>query len=166
MREASKVVIGARSAVFAPFTKLALLLLMKSTNLPISRKKVRNIMPVMSQCKERSSTEQSVVFGSATPSLGKLCIKLNWYRRQTRKQQFVRAYYGEPRRRRRCRQLHIVDMREELKNGNRSMFSRSLYKAIEERLHKKEQIVLLLNRRGYATFVMCRTCGFVCMSAL
>ena len=52
-------------------------------------------------------------------------------------------------------------MREELKNGNRSMFSRCLYKAIEDRLQKKEQIVLLLNRRGYATFVMCRTCGFV-----
>ncbi|TDF98310.1 primosomal protein N' [Paenibacillus piri] len=57
--------------------------------------------------------------------------------------------------------VHIIDMREELREGNRSMFSRSLYKAIEERLHKKEQTVLLLNRRGYSTFVMCRTCGYV-----
>jgi primosomal protein N' (replication factor Y) len=56
--------------------------------------------------------------------------------------------------------VHVVDMREELKAGNRSMFSRGLYKAIEERLHKNEQTVLLLNRRGYSTFVMCRTCGY------
>jgi len=56
--------------------------------------------------------------------------------------------------------VQIVDMREELKAGNRSMFSRGLHQAIEDRLRKKEQIVLLLNRRGYSTFVMCRTCGF------
>jgi primosomal protein N' (replication factor Y) len=57
--------------------------------------------------------------------------------------------------------VHIVDLREELRGGNRSMFSRPLYKAIEDRLHKKQQIVLLLNRRGYSTFVMCRSCGYV-----
>lgn len=57
--------------------------------------------------------------------------------------------------------VHIVDMREELRSGNRSMFSRLLHRGLEERLLKGEQTVLLLNRRGYATFVMCRTCGYV-----
>ena len=56
--------------------------------------------------------------------------------------------------------VEIVDMRDELKNGNRSMFSRPLFKGIEQRLLRKEQMVLLLNRRGYATFVLCRSCGF------
>lgn len=52
-------------------------------------------------------------------------------------------------------------MREELKDGNRSMFSRALHKGLEERLERGEQTVLLLNRRGYSTFVMCRSCGYV-----
>jgi len=56
--------------------------------------------------------------------------------------------------------VHIVDMRSELSAGNRSMFSRPLYRALAERLQRGEQSVLLLNRRGYSTFVMCRTCGF------
>jgi primosomal protein N' (replication factor Y) len=56
--------------------------------------------------------------------------------------------------------VHVVDMRDELKSGNRSMFSRSLHAALQQRLERGEQAVLLLNRRGYSTFVMCRSCGF------
>ncbi len=55
----------------------------------------------------------------------------------------------------------IVDMRDQLKLGNRSMFSAPLEAALEERLERQEQTVLLLNRRGYSTFVMCRSCGYV-----
>jgi primosomal protein N' (replication factor Y) len=58
--------------------------------------------------------------------------------------------------------VQIVDMREELKLGNRAMFSRALSEALKERLRRKEQTVLLLNRRGYSTFVMCRSCGYTC----
>jgi primosomal protein N' (replication factor Y) len=57
--------------------------------------------------------------------------------------------------------VQVVDMRQELRDGNKSMFSHALRQALEERLLKREQTVLLLNRRGYATFVMCRTCGTV-----
>lgn len=57
--------------------------------------------------------------------------------------------------------INIVDMREELANGNRSMFSTSLREAIEERLARNEQIVLFLNQRGYSSFVLCRDCGHV-----
>src|SRR5690606_17152155 len=56
--------------------------------------------------------------------------------------------------------VHIVDMRDELRQNNRSMFSRKLHQMIEDRLVKAEQIVLFLNRRGYSTFVMCRACGY------
>ena len=57
--------------------------------------------------------------------------------------------------------VHIVDMREELRNGNRSMFSVPLAEAIRERLDRKEQTVLFLNKRGYSSFVLCRDCGTV-----
>ncbi len=57
--------------------------------------------------------------------------------------------------------VEIVDMREELRDGNRSMFSKALHEKIADRLEKKEQMVLFLNRRGHSTFVMCRDCGYV-----
>jgi primosomal protein N' (replication factor Y) (superfamily II helicase) len=57
--------------------------------------------------------------------------------------------------------VNIVDMREELREGNRSMFSRDLYEKIQDRLEKKEQTVLFLNKRGHSSFVMCRDCGYV-----
>ena len=53
----------------------------------------------------------------------------------------------------------MVDLREELAEGNRSMFSRKLKELMEERLLRKEQIMLFMNRRGYAGFVSCRSCG-------
>ena len=57
--------------------------------------------------------------------------------------------------------LKIVDMREELREGNRSMFSRELFEKLQDRLIKKEQTVLFLNKRGHSSFVMCRDCGYV-----
>ena len=56
--------------------------------------------------------------------------------------------------------VEVVDMREELAAGNRSIFSRPLFEAISDRLEKKEQVILFLNRRGYSTFVLCRECGY------
>jgi primosomal protein N' (replication factor Y) len=55
----------------------------------------------------------------------------------------------------------VVDLREELKAGNRSIFSRSLQNAIRAALQREEQVILFLNRRGAASFVICRDCGFV-----
>src|SRR5699024_11226237 len=57
--------------------------------------------------------------------------------------------------------IEIVDMRSELHAGNRTMFSRTLLDNIKARIENKEQIVLLLNRRGYSTFALCRDCGHV-----
>ena len=57
--------------------------------------------------------------------------------------------------------VDIVDMREELKQGNKSVFSRELYRQIRTNLDEKRQIILFLNRRGYATFMSCRSCGYV-----
>ena len=56
--------------------------------------------------------------------------------------------------------VEIVDLREELKNGNRSMISNRLYEEIKQNLENKKQTILFLNRRGFSTFVMCRDCGY------
>jgi primosomal protein N' (replication factor Y) len=57
--------------------------------------------------------------------------------------------------------VEVVDLRQELQAGNRSIFSRALQAAVREALRRQEQIILFLNRRGSATFVICRDCGFV-----
>ena len=56
--------------------------------------------------------------------------------------------------------IEIIDLKQELANGNRSMLSNELYKSIEENLKEKRQTILFLNRRGYSTFIMCRNCGY------
>ena len=57
-------------------------------------------------------------------------------------------------------EVEIIDLRQELANGNRSILSIKLYNEIEENLKDKKQTILFLNRRGYSTFVMCRDCGY------
>ena len=95
----------------------------------------------------------SVVLGSATPSLEAFyaceCGRYQMLRlkMRTRKQELPQVY--------------VADMREELKHGNRSILSDRLEELMQDRLDKKEQMMLFLNRRGYAGFVSCRACGYV-----
>lgn len=148
-----QVVVGARSAIFAPFENLGIIIIdeehettYKQEDQP--RYHARDVAI------ERAKKHQCpVVLGSATPTL----------------ESFARAQkdvYHLLELTKRTNQMplppvHVVDMREELQSGNRSMFSRSLMEGIKMRLVQKEQVVLLLNRRGFATFIMCRDCGFV-----
>lgn len=148
-----KLAVGARSAVFLPFEDLGLIIIdeehensYKSDSDP--KYNARDIAEYRSKL-----TGCKVVLGSATPSI----------------ESFYRAEIGEiqlfnlknradgaflP-------SINIVDMREELKSNNRSIFSRLLYEEIKETLNRKEQIILFLNRRGFSTFVSCRKCGYV-----
>ncbi len=160
MRKQVKVVIGARSAVFAPFTKIGLIIIDEEHESSYKQEESPKYHAREIAVQRAFQHGAAVVLGSATPSLESM------YRTRAAAASRSSGQYrlltmhsrveGRP-----LPKVHIVDMRDELKGGNRSMFSRPLYKAIEERLRKKEQTVLLLNRRGYATFVMCRTCGFV-----
>ncbi|WP_159887069.1 primosomal protein N' [Paenibacillus puerhi] len=161
-REVS-VVIGARSAIFAPFSNIGLIMIdeeHESTYKQEESPKYHARDVAIARAREHGA---SVVLGSATPSLESMYRTSVEAARLATEERPAFELLSMPSRveGRPLPPVRIVDMREELKNGNRSMFSRDLYKAIEERLHKKEQIVLLLNRRGYATFVMCRTCGYV-----
>ncbi|MBD0379343.1 primosomal protein N' [Paenibacillus sedimenti] len=158
-RKQVKVVIGARSAIFAPFTQIGLIIIDEEHESSYKQEESPKYHARDVSVERAKQHNAAVVLGSATPSLESIQKTMRTgngekppYRLLTMKERVA----GRP-----LPTVSIVDMREELKNGNRSMFSKSLYKAIEERLQKKEQTVLLLNRRGYATFVMCRTCGFV-----
>lgn len=153
-----KVAIGARSAVFAPFRHVGLIIIDEEHESSYKQEETPKYHARDVAIRRAELSGAAVVLGSATPSLesmyraGQAEGRTGRFRLLT---MHKRASGGA------LPGVHIIDMREELKNGNRSMFSFGLYKALQERLDKKEQAVLLLNRRGYATFVMCRTCGYV-----
>ena len=148
-----KVVVGARSAIFAPFENLGLIILdeehestYKQEDSP--RYHARDVAIWRSE-----HHKCPVILGSATPSLESFArAKKGVYTLLTLKKRAMNQSLPN---------VHIVDLREELKLGNRSMFSIQLADAIRERLAKKEQTVLFLNRRGYSSFVLCRDCGTV-----
>lgn len=149
----AKLVVGVRSAIFLPFNNLGLIVVdeehestYKSEQNPkYQTKEIAEFKSKLYGCK--------VVLGSATPSIE------SYYKAKTGNISLI-----ELKNRVDCGKLpkiHIVDMREELSLGNKSIFSEKLQNYIEERLKNKEQIILFLNRRGYSTFVSCRSCGYV-----
>ncbi|MFD2612921.1 primosomal protein N' [Paenibacillus gansuensis] len=161
-----KVAIGARSAVFAPFTKIGLIIIDEEHESSYKQEESPKYHAKDVSIRRAEAHHAVVVLGSATPSLetfyqtkvdasGRPC-RLTGQEPAIRLLMMSERVEGRP-----LPEVKVVDLREELKAGNRSMFSRELHQAIEIRLQKKEQTVLLLNRRGYSTFVMCRTCGFV-----
>ena len=147
------VIIGPRSALFVPFPNLGMIIMdeehegsYKSETMP--RYHARETAQQLASIKNAM-----LVLGSATPSL-------EAYERATRGEyklyRLTKRLTGGS-----LPQTSIVDLREELRSGNRSIFSRKLQELIEDRLAKKEQIILFLNRRGYAGFISCRSCGYV-----
>ena len=147
------VIIGPRSALFVPFPDLGMIVMdeehessYKSETMP--RFHARETAQELARMKGAA-----LVLGSATPSLEA------YYRAQKGEYglfTLTRRLTGG-----RLAEVSVVDLRQELKSGNRSIFSRKLQGLMEERLQKKEQTMLFLNRRGYAGFVSCRSCGYV-----
>lgn len=152
-RKEARVVVGARSAVFAPFENLGIIIIdeeheasYKQEDNPRYHARDVAIWRAMKyQC--------PVVLGSATPSLESFA----------RAQKGVYTLIELPSRvnDRAMPEVNVVDMREELRKENRTEFSTELLEKIKDRIAKKEQTVLMLNRRGYSSFVMCRDCGYV-----
>ncbi len=147
------VIIGPRSALFTPFKNVGLIVIdeehentYKSENMP--RYHAREVARQLARMHDAS-----VVLGSATPSIDSYYRALNGEYKLYELNN--RAGKG------RLPQVDIVDLREELVQGNRSIFSRRLQQLITDRLDRKEQIMLFINRRGYAGFVSCRACGEV-----
>lgn len=154
----ASVVVGARSAVFAPFDRLGLIIMDEEHETSYKQEETPKYHARDVAVRRASETGAVVILGSATPSLE------SYHAARSHSQEgFEPELLEMPTRAlgNRLPEVQIVDMREELKDGNRSMFSRPLHEAISARLERGEQMVLLLNRRGHSTFVMCRSCGYV-----
>ena len=147
-----KIVIGARSAIFAPIQNLGLIIIdeehdssyKSETNPRYNAKELAGYMA--------KKNNIPLVLGSATPDIS------TYYKAENNKIEILkltkRANESN------LPKVDVIDLREELANGNRSILSRKLYEEIEKNLKDKKQTILFLNRRGYSTFVMCRDCGY------
>ncbi|MEG1415985.1 MAG: primosomal protein N' [Clostridium sp.] len=150
----ARVIIGARSAIFAPAKDLKLIIVdeehesaYKSESSP--RYNAKNI------AKYRADIEGGLLLlSSATPSVESFYkAKIGEYNLEVMDKRYNQ---------REMPSVTIADMKEELMMGNRSIFSRKLYSSIGNSLESNNQVILFLNRRGHSTFVSCRKCGYVC----
>ncbi|TSI11460.1 primosomal protein N' [Lysinibacillus sp. BW-2-10] len=148
-----KVVVGARSAIFAPFENVGIIILDEEHESTYKQEDTPRYHARDVAIWRGNYHNCPIVLGSATPSLESFArAKKNVYSLLTLQKRALKQSLPT---------VQIVDMRDELKKGNRSMFSQQLVQSIETRLEKNEQIVLFLNRRGYSSFVLCRDCGTV-----
>lgn len=143
-----KIVIGARSAIFAPIDNLGIIIIdeehdtsYKSDTTP--RFNAKDIAKYLAK-----KYDIPLVLGSATPDV------LTYYNSKNIIKLTKRANNSN------LPDIEVVDLRQELANGNRSILSEKLKEAIEKNLKDKKQTILFLNRRGFSTFVMCRDCGY------
>ena len=153
-REEAQVVVGARSAIFAPLKNIGLIIIDEEHESSYKQDETPRYHARDLAIWRSKYHHCPIVLGSATPSLES----------RARAQKGVYQLLQLNHRAKAAAQLpaiEIVDMREEFQNHRTSTFSVNLQEKIQNRLDKKEQTVLLLNRRGYSSFVMCRDCGFV-----
>ncbi|REK58529.1 MAG: primosomal protein N' [Thermobacillus sp.] len=173
-----RVAIGARSAVFAPFERIGLIIIDEEHESSYKQEESPKYHARDAAVYRAGQHGAVVVLGSATPSLESFAaarlapaaaaaesggqavgpaarVSPGAALRSAEWLPLPERALGLP-----LPPVDIVDMREELAAGNRTMFSRRLREALTQRLERGEQTVLLLNRRGYSTFVMCRSCGY------
>lgn len=149
------IVIGARSAVFAPFENIGMIVVdeeHESTYKSDYTPKYDTVEVALKRLQDKENNGV-LVLGSATPSV------VSYSRAEEGIYKLIKLterYNKVP-----LPHAEIIDMRQELKNGNRSIISEKLYSAMKEQLESGKQVMLLLNRRGYSTFISCRECGFV-----
>lgn len=148
-----EIVVGARSAVFAPFQNLGLIVIDEEHESTYKSSQNPKYDTIEVAAKRVDIEDGFLVLGSATPSL-------ETYHKAENGQ--IRLLELEHRANdSMLPQVDVIDMRQELNNGNKSMFSQDLYRSIEENLESEKQTILFLNRRGFSTFVSCRQCGYV-----
>jgi len=148
-----KIVIGARSAVFAPLEDIGIIILDEEHESTYKSDMTPKYDTVEIAIKRAKAWEGIVVLGSATPSV------VSYYR--SREKMYTLIELEERYNKVPLPKVQVVDMRLELKEGNKTIFSRALYDEMSEALGKGQQVILFLNRRGYATFLSCRECGYV-----
>lgn len=153
-RGEAEVVVGARSAIFAPIENIGVIIIDEEHEASYKQEETPRYHARDLATWRSEYHHCPVVLGSATPSLeSRARAQKNVYQRLRLTQRANQAATLPT--------IDVVDMRQEVENGNVSSFSMSLQEKLQERLEKNEQSVLLLNRRGYSSFVMCRDCGYV-----
>ncbi|MFW5889028.1 MAG: primosomal protein N' [Bacillota bacterium] len=153
IRNEAKIVIGARSACFAPLSKIGLMIVDESHE--SSYKQSENLpYYAIDILKRRAKNHNSVLLlGSATPNIESYArVSRNHYELLTLKNRALNSKMPT---------IKVVNMLEEFKSGNTKEMSEALVEATNRRLEKHEQVILLINRRGYANFMICRECGHV-----
>ncbi len=149
-RKEVSIVIGARSAVFAPFTNLGIIIIDEEHSSTYKQENVPRYNAIDIALKRGKTYGIPVVLGSATPSIESYTrSKMGIYELLVMKNRVNKS----------LPKVYLVDMKEEFKKGNR-VFSEVFKNKVKERLNKKEQILVLLNRRGYSTVITCMECGF------
>lgn len=149
----AKIVIGARSAIFAPMNDIGIIIIdeehdssyKSEANPKYNAKEVAKYIAKQSKC--------PLLLGSATPDI-------NTYYKSYENEEIELLKLTKRANSSSLPSVEIVDLKQELANGNRSMLSVDLYSEIEKNLEQKRQTILFLNRRGYSTFIMCRDCGY------
>lgn len=148
-----QIVVGTRSAIFSPFKNLGLIIIdeeheqsYKSSMNP----KYDTIEVAEKRCELEGA---KLVLGSATPAIN------TYFRTENNEFRLLEMKYRATENS--LPNISLIDMREELYNGNKSIFSRELYMAMGEKLERREQIILFLNSRGFSKFVSCRSCGYL-----
>ena len=153
-RGEAEVVVGARSAIFAPIENIGVIIVDEEHEASYKQEETPRYHARDLAIWRSEYHHCPVVLGSATPSLeSRARAQKNVYQRLRLTQRANQAATLPT--------IDVVDMRKEVENSNVSSFSMSLQEKLQERLEKNEQSVLLLNRRGYSSFVMCRNCGYV-----
>lgn len=154
----ARIVIGARSAIFAPIENVGIIIIdeehdssyKSETNPRYNAKEIAKIL-----AKENKAP---LLLGSATPDINTFYNATSENEDGNTKTKLLtltkRANESS------LPKVEIIDLKQELANGNRSMLSMELYNSIEENISQKRQTILFLNRRGYSTFIMCRNCGY------
>lgn len=151
----AKVAVGARSAIFAPFNNLGIIIIDEEHE-HTYKSEIRPKYDAREVAKKRCEIEGcKLLLGSATPTIE------SYYRAQKGLLDYNLVSLQKRVNQKPMPTIEIVDMREELKKGNKSIFSENLKNDILNTINENNQIILFLNRRGYSTFVSCRNCGYV-----
>ena len=149
----AKIVIGARSAIFSPIKNVGIIIIDEEHDSSYKSEMTPKYNAKEIAKKIAKQEEIPLVLGSATPDIN------TYYKAKTEKITLLeltkRANDSK------LPDVKVIDLKQELANGNRTMLSVELHTLIEENLKNKHQTILFLNRRGYSTFIMCRDCGYV-----
>ena len=146
------IVIGARSAIFAPFTNIGIIIIDEEHSTTYKQDHNPRYSAIDVAFIRGKNHNAKVILGSATPSIESYARALKGYYDLIKLD--VRANNAV------LPLVNIIDMKEEIRKGKK-LFSKELLLNIEDRLNKNEQVMLLLNKRGYSSYLMCPNCGYV-----